>query len=114
MARIQLVTLLLILTPLLNVGCSGVKPNTPLSTYERQSTTVPALMTVSTPGNYALFPGIGIQPIATVPLKGGDKFGFVSQEGAVSGVYTSGGATRYIPLNGVLAAEYVWKLQAEK
>lgn len=81
--------------------------------YEANSQTIPASLTVSQKGYYALYPGNGINPLESVYLNPGDQYGFVTHEGKIVGTYTKAGKAGYVPLDAILALDYVWKFDGE-
>lgn len=104
---------ILLLAGAMLTGC-GNQLNTPILTYERDSSKVPPLTSVDHQGLYALFPGDGANELARVYLHHNDKFGFENQDGKVVGVYVDSGQTHTVPLDAILTTEYVWKYQGDK
>ena len=94
-------------------GCS-VPINKPIVVYERNAIAIPKIEAVKTKGLYVLFPGNGTTPLEAVYLYPGDRYGFQSHEGRVSGIYIHGGKSVFVPLDGVLTSDYVWKFEGEK
>lgn len=102
-----------VLAAIFLAGCAAQAGKSTL-TFERDATKVPPLQAVEDRGLYALFAGDGITPIEAVYLNKGDKYGFQFHEGKVVGVYIKRGETKLIPLDAILASEYLWKYQGDK
>ncbi len=104
---------LIVLTTIFVPGC-GIEAGKPALVFQRDNNVVPPLKTVDAKGFYALFPGNGISPLDSAYLNPGDTYGFTRSEGKTVGAYTKAGASRTIPLDGVLTTEYIWKYEGEK
>ncbi|HZK81951.1 MAG TPA: hypothetical protein VFC46_12810 [Humisphaera sp.] len=113
MTKALFLTTLIFAAALLASGC-GVEKEKPIISYERNAISVPKLKTVDKKGLYVLFPGNGITPLQAVYLHPGDQYGFQPNDGRVAGFYIQSGTGNFVPLDGVLSSEYVWKYEGDK
>lgn len=94
-------------------GC-GAQPGKTMMTFSRGNNP-PPLQTVSTAGDFAVYPNNSVNPIVRYELDRNDKYGFVKNPGGdVVAVVEKGGQQTQIPLSGGLATAYYWKKSETK